>query len=190
LKEEIYNLLSGDESLAETAMKKLIERGAVIFPVLVELLDSPDPDHRWWALSTAAQIEGIDADWLIAALGDESIEVQQAAALGLTEHHYPKAVPALINSLCASNTMLVTLATNALSSAGTDAVPALLEFLSTPQARDIARVGAIRALAEIADRRAIPALMAALEEDSALISHWAESGLEKLGLDMVYMKLD
>lgn len=190
LKEEINNLLSGDETLAETAMKKLIERGTVILPVLVELLDSPDPDHRWWALSTAAQIEGVDVDWLIAALDDESVEVQQAAALGLTGHPCPKAVPALINSLCAPNAMLVTLAANALISAGADAVSALLEFLSTPQARDAARVGAIRALAEIADSRAIPTLMAALEEDSALISHWAESGLQKLGLDMVYMKLD
>ncbi len=190
MKEEIANLLSGDETLAETAMKKLIEKGELVLPVLVELLDSPDPDHRWWTLSTAAQIEGVDVDWLIAGLDDESVEVQQAAALGLTGHPYPKAVPALVKSLCAPNTMLVTLVTNALSSAGADAVPALLEFLSTPQARDTARVGAIRALAEIEDRRAIPALMAALEEDSALISHWAESGLEKLGLDMVYMKLD
>ncbi len=190
MKEEILNLLSGDETLAESAMKKLIERGEIILPVLVELLDSPDPDHRWWALSTAAQIKEIDVDWLIAGLDDESVEVQQAAALGLTEHPCPRAVSALIKSLCTPNAMLTTLAVNALISAKSDAVPALLEFLSTPQARDSARVGAIRALAEIADTRAIPALMAALEENSALLSHWAEAGLEKLGLDMIYMKLD
>ena len=75
MKEEIINLLSGDEALAEIAMKKLIERGAIILPVLVELLDSPDPDHRWWALSTAAQINEVDVDWLIAGLDDESVEV-------------------------------------------------------------------------------------------------------------------
>ena len=190
MKEEIINLLSGDEALAETAMKKLIERGAIILPVLVELLDSPDPDHRWWALSTAAQINEVDVDWLIAGLDDESVEVQQAAALGLTGHPCPKAVPALIKKLCAPDSMLVTLAVNGLSSIGSDAVPSLLEFLSTSPARDTARVSAIRALAKIVDHRAIPALMAALEEDSALISHWAEAGLQKLGLDMVYMKLD
>jgi len=43
-------------------------------------------------------------------------------------------------------------------------------------------------LAEIADHSAIPALMSALEDDSVMVQHWAEEGLERLGLDMVYLK--
>ena len=31
-------------------------------------------------------------------------------------------------------------------------------------------------------------LMAALEDDSVMMQHWAEEGLERLGLNMVYLK--
>ena len=185
----LADLISGDETLAETAMNKLIAQGEKSLPALANLLDSSNPDHRWWAISTAAQIDAVDVDWLLAALDDEALEVQQSAALGLAAHPCPKAVPALINSLCSPDAMLVTLATNALIAVGTDAVSALLNLFQDPKTRNTARLGAIRALAEIADTRAIPVFMTALEEDSALIHHWAETGLEKLGLDMVYMKL-
>jgi hypothetical protein len=46
----------------------------------------------------------------------------------------------------------------------------------------------LRALAEIKDHRAIPVMMKVMEEDSALLQHWAKEGLDRLGLDMVYMK--
>jgi HEAT repeat protein len=51
-----------------------------------------------------------------------------------------------------------------------------------------ARINALRALAEIVDYSTIPTLMAALEEDSVMMQHWAEEGLERLGLNMVYLK--
>lgn len=186
----ITDLTSGDESLAEAAMMELVEKGEDALPVLKDLLDAPDPDHRWWALSAAAQIEAVDADWLIAALDDESVPVQQAAALGLAGRPCPEAAAALINALRSPDSMLVTLAANALTAIGADAVPELLAFWARPEQKNTARLGAIRALAEIADLRAIPVLMEASEDDSALIAHWAEKGLENLGLDMVYMKLD
>jgi len=186
----ITDLTSGDESLAEAAMKELIEEGEDALAVLEDLLDSPDPDHRWWALSTAAQIESVDVDWLVAALDDESVIVQQAAALGLAGRPCPEAATALTDALRSPDSMLVTLATNALTAIGADAVPALLAFWARPEQKNTARLGAIRALAEIADVRAISVLMEASEDDSALIAHWAEKGLENLGLDMVYMNLD
>jgi len=31
-------------------------------------------------------------------------------------------------------------------------------------------------------------MMQVMDEDSALLQHWAKEGLERLGLDMVYMK--
>ncbi|MBT3336596.1 MAG: HEAT repeat domain-containing protein [Anaerolineae bacterium] len=184
------DLISGDENLAQAAMQKLAELGAESMPALRKLATSPDPDQRWWAVSTLAQMDVVDVDWLLAALDDESVEVKQSAALGLAAHPHPKSAPVLIGFLRHPDSMLRTLVTNALTAIGTDAVPALLGFLDKNKAQDAARLGTIRALANITDTRAIPALMAALKEDSALIRHWAEIGLENLGLDMVYMKLE
>ena len=186
----LADLISGNDHLAEAAMSKLAAMGVKSVPALRKLATSPDPDQRWWAVSTLAQMDVVDVDWLIAALADESVEVQQSAVLGLTKHPHPKTASALLNVLQNSSSILRTLATNALSALGADAIPALLEFLSEHKTQDAARLSATRALATIGDTRAIPTLMAALEEDSALIRHWAEIGLENLGLDMVYMKLD
>ena len=84
--------------------------------------------------------------------------------------------------------MVSNLATNALVAIGAEAVPFLLESLKTsPQA---ARINAMRALADIRDYRAVQAMMSALEEDSMLMQHWAEEGLERLGLNMVYLDPD
>ncbi len=186
----LADLVCGNEALARAAMQKLIELGAEAIPALRELATSPDADQRWWALSTLGQMDDVDVDWLLAALDDESVEVQQAAALGLTRHPHPKSASVLLGLLRHSDSLLRTLVAKALTAIGSDAIPALLEYLDKNKAADSARISAIRALAEIADKRAIPTLMEALEEDSALIRHWAEIGLENLGLDMVYMKLE
>lgn len=184
------DLISGDDSLAEVAMYKLAALGAEAAPALRELAASPDADRRWWAVSTLAQMDVVDVDWLLAALEDDSLEVQQAAVLGLTNHPHPKAASALLKLLPSPNSLLRSLAMNALSALGKDATSALLGFLGEHKTQDAARLSAIRALANIGDYAAVPMLMAALEEESALIRHWAEEGLVKLGLDMVYMKLD
>ncbi len=185
----LVDLTSGDDLRAEAALHRLVALGAKAQPALRELATSADAEKRWWAISTLAQMEDVDVDILIAALKDESLEVQQSAALGLAQHPHPKAVPALLGLLPNSDGILRNLAMNAIVSLGADAVPELLNFLETHPEPDSARLSAVRALATIGDTRAIPALMAALEE-SALIAHWAEEGLVKLGLDMVYMKLE
>ena len=189
------DLLSGEEALAEAAMNKLVALGEETFPKLKELLESTEADHRWWALSVLAQIENADVDWMLPALKDNSVEVRQCAALGLSVHADPKAVSALVDALHDPDSMVSTLATNSLAKIGEEAVPALLAVCEEKEIGEnivqikAARLGAMRALATIADKRAIPAMMAALEEDSVFMNHWAETGLEKLGLDMVYMKL-
>jgi hypothetical protein len=50
------------------------------------------------------------------------------------------------------------------------------------------RILALRALAEIRDHRSIPMMMKCLSEDSAVLQYWAQEGLTRLGLDMVYVK--
>lgn len=186
----LADLTSGDDVRAEAALYKLVKLGAAAQPALRKLAASPDADQRWWAVSALGQMDEVDADILLVALTDDSVEVQQSAALGLTKHPYPKAASALLGLLPNPNSILRNLAMNALIALGKDATPALIEFLETHQEKDSARLSAVRALAGIGDYAAIPALMTALEEDSALIQYWAEQGLQKLGLDMVYMKLN
>jgi len=75
---------------------------------------------------------------------------------------------------------------DALAVIGKPAVPFLIEI--SKDAPQTARINAMRALAEIVDFNAIPALMAALDDDSVMMQHWAEEGLERLGLNMIYLK--
>ena len=75
---------------------------------------------------------------------------------------------------------------------GSPAVPALIEAVEPPSGDGASsqsqRIHALRSLAEIRDHRAIPVMMQVMQEDSALLQHWAQEGLERLGLDMVYIK--
>ena len=192
----LADLISGDETLAEAAMNKLVALGEETFPALKDLLASSEADHRWWALSVLAQIETADVGWMLPALDDDSVEVRQCAALALSVHPDDKSVSALVNAMHDPDSMVSMLASNALAKIGKAAVPSLLVVLEEKESgentlqRKAVRLGAMRALATIADERAIPAMMAALEEDSVFMQHWAEAGLEKLGLDMIYMKLE
>ena len=104
----------------------------------------------------------------------------------MSSHPDEAALPLLIEALGDADALAANLAMHALVEIGQAAVPALLQV--PPNAPLAVRLHVIRALAEIQDHRAIPVLMAALDEDSALLQHWAEEGLERLGLNMVYLK--
>jgi len=134
---------------------------------------------------------------MLTALDDEVVEVRQSAALGLSIYPNSKTVSALIRSLYDEDSMVSTLASNALGKIGEDAVLPLLVVLDKKKSKikktqeQAARLGAMRALAKIADPRAIPAMMTALEEeDSLFLKHWAEVGLKELGQEMVYFNMD
>jgi len=181
----LADLTSGDETRAESAVPGLVEAGEAAFPALRDLLKSPDTDHRWWALRTLAGSPRAWTEWLLPLLNDSVPEVRQAAALGLCSHPDETAIAPLVQALSDPDSMVSSLACNALTVIGKSAVPALLEI--SRDAPQMARINAVRALAEIGDYNAIPALMAALEDDSVVIKHWAEEGLERLGLNMVYL---
>jgi HEAT repeat protein len=149
-------------------------------------LESSDADHRWWAVRTLAQSPQAQTEWLLPLLNDSAAEVRQAAALGLCSHPNETAIRPLIQALSDADSMVSELARNALVVIGKPAVPFLLEVPRDAQQRS--RINALRALAEIVDYSTIPTLMAALEEDSVMMQHWAEEGLERLGLNMVYLK--
>lgn len=188
LNSRLQDLTSGDEVRAERAVTALVELDKDAIPALLDLLKSPDSDSRWWALRTLAQLPHASqrTEWLIPFLNDPSPEVRQCAALGLATRPDESAIQPLIRALSDEDAMVGNLVVQALIKIGAAAVPALIEAVKTaPQA---ARIHGLRALAEIRDHRAIPVMMQVMEEDSVLLQYWAKEGLERLGLDMVYMK--
>lgn len=184
----LNDLTSGDEIRAEQAVTALVALGQVAIPALVDLTCSPDVDSRWWAVRSLAQSPLSSTDRLIPLLlTDPAPEVRQCAALGLATKPDGSAIGPLVQALSDADSMTGNLAANALTRIGQDAVPALIECAKDRSSQS-ARIHALRALAEIRDPRAIPVMMQVMEEDSVLLQHWAKEGLERLGLDMVYIR--
>ena len=186
LQDRLNDLSSGDETRAEGAVSALIESGEEAIPALLELAQSKDADTRWWALRVLAGSPLSQTEWLIPFLNDTAVEVRQCAALGLSIKPDENATQPLVRALSDEDTLVGNLAVKALVKIGKAAVLSLIEAVkSGPQS---ARILALRALVEIRDHRAIPVMMQVMNEDSALLQHWAKEGLERLGLDMVYIK--
>ena len=187
----LNDLISGDEARAERAVSPLIDLGEAAIPALLDLTKSSDADQRWWGLRVLAQSPSPSgtsrqAGWLVPFLNDPAPEVRQCAALGLAARPDEAAIRPLVRALSDEDSMVGGLAVNALVKIGGAAVPSLIEAVkSAPQP---ARIHALRALAEIRDHRAIQVMMQVMGEDSALLQHWAKEGLERLGLNMVYIK--
>lgn len=188
LQDALHELTSGDETRAEHAVVTLVNLGQDAIPALLDLALSPDLDTRWWAVRTLAQTPHAPTNCLLPFLSaDPSPEVRQCAALGLAVKADADATSALIQALSDADSMTASLATNALLKIGKDTVPALIECVKNSRSQS-ARIHALRALAELRDKRAIPVMMQVMDEESALLQHWAKEGLERLGLDMVYIK--
>ena len=191
------DLTSGDEAPAEAAVAPLVALGEQAVSALLNLTHSPDVDTRWWALRVLASSPHLQTEWLVPFLNDPSPEVRQCAALGLAGKPDAGAVESLVHALSDDDSMVASLAANALVKTGSPAVPSLIEAVkrhpategsAEPTGSQSQRIHALRALAEIRDHRAIPIMMQVMQEDSALLQHWAQEGLERLGLDMVYIK--
>jgi len=183
----LNQLTSGDDQIAEAAALALADLGAPILPSLQALLHSPDPDARWWANRTLAELDSPQAiSLLIESLKDSDIAVRQCAALALSHRPSHVAVKPLVAFLDNPDHLLARLVADALVACGASAVPDLLEVMQTGS--QAARLGAIRALALIGDTRAIPVLFTALDEDSALIEYWADEGLQRMGVGMTFFK--
>ena len=181
------DLTSGDEGRAEKAVSKLVALGEDAISPLLDLTRSKDVDIRWWALRTLATSPLCRTEWLVPFLSsDPAPEVRQCAALGLAVKPDENATKPLVQALNDEDNMVGSLAMNALVKIGKETVPSLIETATS--GKQSARIHAVRALAEIKDHRAIPIMMKVMQEDSALLQHWAKEGLDRLGLDMVYIK--
>jgi len=186
LQDRLNDLSSGDETRAESAVSALIESGEEAIPALLELTHSKDADTRWWALRVLAGSPLSQTEWLFPFLNDTAVEVRQCAALGLSITPDESAIQPLVRALSDEDSLVGNLAVKALVKIGKAAVPSLIEAVKSGS--QSARILALRALVEIRDHRAIPVMMQVMNEDSALLQHWAKEGLERLGLDMVYIK--
>jgi len=187
LQDLLKDLIRGNEECAEEAVTALIELGEDAIPSLLDLTHSDDVDARWWALRTLAQSPLCRTEWLIPFLSnDPAPEIRQCAALGLAGKADESAIQPLVRALSDEDNMVNSLAVNALVKIGSAAVPSLIEVVKN--GKQSSRIHALRALAEIKDHRAIQIMMKVMQEDSALLQHWAREGLDRLGLDMVYIK--
>jgi len=182
----LKELLSGDDTRAEDVIPALVDLGGQVIPTLLDLTRAEDVDSRWWAVRALAASPHTQAADLIPLLADSSSEVRSAAALALCNHPHESAIEALTHTLADKDSLTAGLAANALVLIGGASVPALLEVMDTVPTS--VRILALRALSEIRDHRAIPMMMKCLGEESAILQYWAQEGLTRLGLDMVYVK--
>ena len=184
--ELLAELTSGDDTRAEKSIPAIVDLGMAAIPTLLELTHAEGVDSRWWAVRALAASPHTRTEDLIPLLSDSASEVRAAAALALCNHPDESAIPALINTLSDEDSLTAGLAGNALVKIGSPSVPSLLTVMS--EAPTGIRIIVLRALSEIRDHRAIPVMMKSLSEESAVLQYWAQEGLQRLGLDMVYGK--
>jgi HEAT repeat protein len=183
----ISALKSGDDAQAEAAVDEITFLGSELLPALLDVLDSPNPNNRWWALRALAVIRDPQVPMhLREALSDPDYTIRQCAALGLSHQTDVDSIPDLIAALDDKDRLVVRLAGDALTAIGGPAVMALIETLENGS--NGARIEAARALAVIGDTRAIPAMFTVWENGSALIRHWVETGFERMGVGMQFFQ--
>lgn len=183
----VEKLTHGDDQQAEAAVRDFAAHGPRVIPDLGDLLSASDPNLRWWATRALAEVEDPRVPALLgSSLHDADSAVRQCAALALRRQPYLQAIPDLIALLDHEDRLLARLAADALIAAREAAVPALLEIMQNGAQR--ARLEAVRVLALIGDQRSIATLYAALDDPSSLIEYWADEGLERMGIGMVFYK--
>jgi len=182
----LAELTGSDETAAEAAALMLAQVGDAAMPALAALFESPDADHRWWAVRTLAAMPEPRMDWLRRSLDDPNPEVRAAGALAFIAHPDPSAIEALIAIAGDEDSVVSAVAVSALVALGRSVVPSLLGAFSRSSLRG--RVQIMRALSEIRDPQAINLMMNTIADGSAAMQYWARQGLEALGLDMVYLK--
>lgn len=182
----LSELTSGDDARAQVAVDQMARvPGEKLLPGLKEIFSSPDLDLRCWAVRALAEIDAPEcSDLLRKMVGDKDPIVQQCAVLALREKPAPEAGPELAGLLSSPDSLTARLAGDALISLGPEAVPILMEILTGKGEKGLAE--AVRALAIIEDQRAILWFYALLDSESALVTYWAEEGLSRLGVGMIF----
>jgi len=186
MQELLAELVSGDDARAEKAIPAISALGMAAMPALLGLTRAQEADTRWWAVRALAASPHTRTEDLLPLLSDSAPEVRAAVALAICSHPNDCAISALVKTLEDTDSLVAGLAGNALVKIGSPSVPSLLEVMK--EAPTGVCILALRALSEIGDHRAIPVMMKSLTDESTLLQYWATEGLQRLGLDMVYMK--
>jgi HEAT repeat protein len=188
LQDLLAELTSGDDVRAENSISAIVKLGMAAIPELLDLTRATEVDSRWWAVRALAVSPHTRTDDLVPLLSDPAPEVRSAAALAICDHPHESAVEALMKTLADDDSLTAGLAGNALVKIGSPSVLSLLEVVKDASIGVHTRSLALRALSQICDHRAIPVMMKALSGESALLQYWAREGLNRLGLNMVYVK--
>ena len=182
---------TGDDTLTEEAALALDQLGDTLLPPLRNLLTDGDPNRRWWAVRALAAV-GTQAaqDLLITALADSDPDVRACAAQGACavqgEPCAEQAVAGLVRCMADPSPFISRIAADSLARIGPPAVPALIAALQ--EGEILTRAGAARALSIIQSKDAIPALCAALDDSSAIVTYYAEEALERMGVGLVLFR--
>ena len=186
--EWLATLKNGDSEQALIAASQLPDNRARVLKTVAQMLEEGDPDQRWLATRSLAELKSNKAGELLQkALNDRDASVRQCAAIGLRNAPYYPAINDLIRQLGDKNQLLSRLCGDALIALGEEATPGLLTVLQRTRI-DLATVEATKALAAISDPRSISALFELLSSNSAILVHWAEVGLDNLGIGMHFFE--
>jgi HEAT repeat protein len=181
------SVAAAHDTRAEEAALAVGHLGDAVLPPLRDLLADGDADRRWWAARALAAV-GTQAarELLITALADPDPDVRACAAQGLGELRAAEAVAGLVRCLADPSPFVSRVAADGLARIGLPAVPALIAALQEEEV--LARAGAARALSVIQPAEAIPALCAALDDPSAIVTYHAEEALERMGVGLVLLR--
>ncbi len=178
---------AGEDERTEEAASALRAVGDRALPALRGMLTDTDPHRRWWGPRALAAVGTDEAvELIIATLEDPDPDVRACAVVALSTLKPPEAIDPLIARLSDPSAYVGRLAADALSQFGQPAAAALVEALE--QGDTAARAGAARALRTIQPEEAIPALCKALDDPSAVVTHYAEEALEKMGVGILLFR--
>ena len=187
----IKAILGGEDEGAEPAVPALAAMDhAEVVSELARRLPDANSDGRWWIARTLATLPAPQsAVTLIQMLDDSDSDVRACAALALGELHAlvaAEGADALAAHLADESAHVAEVCTVALRRIGAAAVPTLVRALQEGAA--IERIRAAKALAPIESQQAIPALIRALDDEDAIVTHYAEDALERMGVGMVLLQ--
>ncbi len=186
LQSALADLRTGDGPRAERAVERLSNMGEPAIPFMLDELSADDPDRRCWAIAAIAGIQSEAADdALMRFLNDPDPEVQRCAVWGFYDRPRAAVLPFLAESLHAQDRLLARLAGDTLRSFGVTAI----ETLSTVARSEHngARIEAARALALMNLLDTVPTLLDLLEDPSPQVQFWAEEGLQRNDVGMVFL---
>lgn len=143
----------------------IVRMGPGAMPLLLELLESPEPGARLQAVHTLSKVaDPASTSVLSRAVNDPDDEVARRAIFALGQMGHPEALDTLINGIGHPDAERQNTLSTALMSFGDAALPPLLELLQHSEAQRRAHAADI--LGQLGDPVAVPALTEVLLNDT------------------------